>query len=734
MNGDESGRARIEKSLSRIPLAERPRVAIGLAVLLALILTRVAPAAEFWVATDGADSNAGTKAKPFATLERARDAVRQLAQAARPPKGGITVFLRAGDYFRTNAFELTSGDSGTPDSPILWTSCEGQAVRLLGGRALIGFKPVSDPAVLRRLVEQAREHVVELQLSAQGIQNFGEMKSRGFSRSGAVAHCELFFDHRPMTLARWPNEGEFAKIAGYPPASDRKDEHGGQLGELAGGFFYSGERPRSWQDTSDLWVHGYWAYDWANSFEKVASLDPEQHLVRPASPYGNYGFRKDQRFYFLNILEELDQPGEWYLDRKTGMLYFWPPAPNGRAGKSADETLLSLLDQPLLKLTDVSHVILRGLILEATRANAIEIRRGSDDRIEGCLIRNIGNSGVVVEGGTGHGIVSCDICDTGDGGVELTGGDRQTLRPGRHFVENCHFQRQGRWSKCYVPAIGMTGVGLRASHNLIQDHPHCAILFWGNDHLIEFNEIHHIALETGDVGAIYTGRDYTFRGNKVRYNYIHHTGGVGMGSMGVYMDDCVSGTEVFGNVFYKVHWAMFIGGGRDHRVDNNLFVDCDPAVRVDGRGLDPAPVWHDMVDDIMRKRLSEVPLPLYRERYPELKSLDAVYGPPAGPAITGEAFRGVPPDNNSITHNVCAGKWLEASWHAQPQVLKLENNLTNADSSLSVRVKVPTRATDFELTSDSPAWSLGFQHIPLSEIGLHEDDLRRQLKLARTRN
>src|SRR6266851_8607022 len=162
---------------------------------------------------------------------------------------------------------------------------------------------------------------------------------------------------------------------------------------------------------------------------------------------------------------------------------------------------------------------------------------------------------------------------------------------------------QCRWSKCYVPAVLLDGVGLRASHNLIHDHPHCAILFGGNDHLIEFNEIHHIALETGDVGAIYTGRDYTFRGNRIRHNYIHHTGGVGMGSMGVYMDDCVSGTEVFGNVFFKVHWAMFIGGGRDHRVENNLFVDCDPAVRADGRGLEPSPVWRDMVDSYMRQQL-----------------------------------------------------------------------------------------------------------------------------------
>jgi hypothetical protein len=653
-----------------------------LILIIGLFLGRSGIAAEFWVAINGSDANAGTRTQPFATLERARDAIRQLKQDGRLPKGGATISLRGGDYFRTNALELTAADSGRPESPIVWRAYRDEPVRLLGGRTLSGFTPVSDATVLARLDEKARGHVVQLNLHELGITDFGGMKSRGFGRPAVVAYCELFFDHRPMTLARWPNEGEFAKIAGYPAASDHKDEHGGNLGELPGGFFFSGDRPRRWQDASDLWVHGYWAYDWANSYEKVATLDVEQHLVKTAPPHGLYGFRKEQRFYFLNVLEELDQPGEWFLDRKSGVLYFWPPAHGEREGLRTHETLLSLLDQPLLKLTGVSHVTFRGLAFEATRGNGVEIHGGESDRIAGCLIRDVGNSGVVIEGGTSHGVMSCDLFDTGDGGVALTGGDRQTLTPGRHFVENCHFQRQGRWSKCYVPAIAMTGVGLRASHNLIHDHPHCAILYWGNDHVIEFNEIHHIALETGDVGAIYTGRDYTFRGNKVRYNFIHHTGGVGMGSMGVYMDDCVSGTEVFGNVFYKVHWAMFIGGGRDHRVENNLFVDCDPAVRADGRGLDHSPVWHEMVNDTMRKSLAQAPLALYRNRYPEMKFLDRYYGPPEGPAITGQAFHGVPPDNNLIVRNVCAGKWLEAGWHATPEMLRLENNLTNASSSL----------------------------------------------------
>ncbi|MGZ8899624.1 MAG: right-handed parallel beta-helix repeat-containing protein, partial [Limisphaerales bacterium] len=392
-----------------------------------------------------------------------------------------------------------------------------------------------------------------------------------------------------------------------------------------------------------------------------------------------------------------------------------------QSGKT--ETILSLSSEPLLRMKDASHLRVRGLILEATRGNAVEIRGGAGNLVVGCVIRNIGNNGVIIEGGQGHGLRSCDIFDTGDGGVALSGGDRQTLTAGGHFAENCHFQRQGRWSKCYVPAVLLNGVGQRASHNLIHDHPHAGILFNGNDHLIEFNDIHHIALETGDVGAIYTGRDFSFRGNRIRHNYIHETGGVGMGSMGVYMDDCVSGTEVFGNVFYKVHWAMFMGGGRDHRVENNLFVDCDPAIRADGRGLDRAPVWRNMVDDYMRKQLAAVPLSLYRERYPAMKSLDVCYGPPGGPAIVGDDFKGVPPEGNVIQRNVAIGKWFEAAWHAKPEMFEVRDNYVSTDA------KILGNATEgFRLPEDSPGWKVGFQSIPIDQIGVQGDEDRQRLE------
>jgi len=668
---------------------------------------------EFFVSMDGNDNNPGTINKPFLTPEKARNAIRELKNNGNPPDT-ILVYFRKGDYVRSKTLELILEDSGTANFPVVWMAYQGERVRFIGGMKISGFKRVKNNEILNRLDKPACDNVLVTDLRAHGINDFGKFSSRGFGRPTTPSHGELIFNNLPMTLARWPNTGEWERIKDFPRDSVKADGQGKKMGALAGGFFYSSDRPAKWKNTGNIWVYGYWAYDWANSYERVTELNPKRHFLKTAEPYGNYGFVKNQRFCFLNILEELDQPGEWFLDRDSGLLYFWPPS-----AIESGEAIFSELEEPFLLINNVSHVSFSGIEFEASRGNAIQIEVGEGNRIEGCMLRNIGNNAIIVNGGTNHGILSCDISDSGDCGVLLTGGDRKTLTSCGHFVENCHFQRQGRWTKCYVPAISMSGVGMRASHNLIHDHPHAAILFTGNEMMIEYNDIHHTAMETGDVGAIYTGRDYTYRGNSIRYNYIHETGGV-RGSKGIYMDDCVSGTEVYGNIFYKVHWGMFIGGGRDHLVENNLFVDCHLAVRADGRGVDPKPMWQNMVNNMMRESLKEVPVNLYRERYPAIKTLDRYYGKPGDKPITGKDFKGIPPEGNVIVTNVCFGPWKEITEFADEKIFDIRNNYITDDLN-----KVGTPETGFIIPSDSPVWKTGFKPIPFNEIGLYSDHYRK---------
>lgn len=619
----------------------RPLALLCAPVLLAQTTLHVAPRGD-----DAANGGAGA---PFRTLERARDAARQ---SARP----VTIVVQAGVYNRQRALEL-----GPADSNVEWRA-EG-AVSVSGGVVLPAgcFTAASNA----RLKPEARGKVVVCDVGKLGVARLGALTPRGFGRPRTPAHSEVFWNGKRMTLARWPND-RFARIAAPADPAPVDDDHGRRHGRLEYGF-RTGEQPGAWASVEDVWVHGYWSWDWANSYEAVESFDRATGVVRTRAPHGQYGFRTGQRFFFLNVLEELDSPGEYYVDRKAGQVYVWPPAEVRGASIS-----MSVLDEPLVKVAGARNLTLAGFSFETARGNAIEIAGGSNVRVENCLIRNTGNVAVTVEGGDHHAVSGCEVAQTGDGGIFLSGGDRRTLTAAGHEATDNHIHHIAEWTRTYQPGIRLEGVSLRAAHNLIHDGPHNAILMTGNDHMIEFNEIHRVCLETGDVGAFYLGRDWTERGVVVRHNYFHDTGGVGMGSMGIYLDDCASGVTVVGNIFERVPRAVFIGGGRDHLVDGNIFIDCDPAIHVDARGLDTRTVWRDMVQKTMRERLFamnylEAP---YARRYPGLINLKPYY----------DSGEGIPPEGNIVVNNICVrGRWMDIRKNAETTSIEIGNNLVGGE-------------------------------------------------------
>jgi len=198
--------------------------------------------------------------------------------------------------------------------------------------------------------------------------------------------------------------------------------------------------------------------------------------------------------------------------------------------------------------------------------------------------------------------------------------------------------------------------------------------------------------------------DWNERGNVVRYNYIHHVYGFqGKGCVGVYLDALFSSMHCYGNVFYQVPQAAFIGGGRDSIIENNLFIDCKPAIHVDARGLG----WCKGIEPYLRKRLAEIPYtkPPWSTRYPEMQSI-----------LTNNPMA---PVDNVFRCNVCwLGRWDDIEEKARP-FLKFENNLIGKDPLL-----VDAKRLDFRLQKNSPAWSMGFKAIPVEKIGLYKDALR----------
>lgn len=692
-----------------------------IALVTLLLAIQTVRAAEFFVAPDGSDTNPGSEAAPFATLERARDALRTVRQNEGLPAGGATVWIRGGEYYRSDTFALSEQDSGTEHGPVVYRAFGDEPARLVGGRTLApaDFRPVTDPAVLARFEPEAREHVVEADLGALGI----GMPDEWPDRSRGIEGPELYFDDQPMQLARWPNEGwvTIAEVIdrGVAPLDPSQNER--EIGVRGGAFVYNEDRPARWRVEDGVWLLGFWCHDWASECLRVESIDPGNRRMTLAAPH-TYGIGPSskwnthpRRYYALNLLEELDAPGEWYLDRQAKRLYFRPPAP--LEGK---RVVLSLLTKPLVSLSNASHVILRGLTLEASRGGGVRISGGTGNLVAGCTLVNLADTAVAVTGGTRHGVVSCDLWNLGRGGIVLRGGDRKTLTPGEHYAVNNHIRHFARLQRTYAGGIHLGGVGNRAAHNRIHDTPHSAMFHGGNEHLIELNEIHDVALETSDVGAIYTGRDWTSRGNIVRHNLIRDLGAVGSaGTMGVYLDDCASGDQVIGNVFYRVQRAAFIGGGRDNLVANNIFIESRHAVHIDARGLrraKPGSGVRDGWDLLAKAEALDYRAPPWSTRYPELaRVMDEEPLLPLG---------------NVIERNLAVDceNWLNAGSdmreHLDRVIFRDNLVLEGEDPGF-----VDREAKHFQLKDDSPVYRKipGFERIPFERIGLFTDEYRHRL-------
>ena len=682
--------------------------------------------------------------------------IRKIKQINGLPKGGITVELAGGKYELTAPVELDSEDSGTDISPVVYRNIPGEKVQISGSRTVTDWKQVTDENVLEKFDPSARGKVFQSDLRDIGIQEFGElgldpawelqeylaridnqgedwigdaMAAKEYSKSGKkiFPRMELFFNDIPMEISHWPNTG-FARIKDVLGKTELNVR--GVIGCREGIFVYNGNRPDRWTKEKDGFVRGYWFRDWELQCHKIASIDTIQNIISVEPPYHYYGYRKGQWFYGLNMMCELTMPGEFYIDRGSGILYFWPPAPIKQARVEVS------VSNGFFILNNSSFIKIQNLDFKTGRGTAVIIKECQNCNVTGCTFLNMGNHAVTVFEGKECSVTGCDISNSGGGGIYLVGGDRKTLTPAGHYADNNHIHHFGRWDRTYRPGIFLSGVGLRASHNLIHNAPHAAILFGGMENTIEYNEIHDVCQESNDAGTIYAGRSWTLRGNIIRYNYLHDISGFeGKGCVGVYLDDAFSGAEVTGNIFKNVTESVKIGGGRDNNVINNIFVDCAPSLEIDARGMG----W--MIDLPLRwvKEANEkgtvggiaFDKPPYSTRYPRLMT-----------ALTDEPTA---PKGNVVARNVCfggswdkpAGFWKNSIEKKALPYLKMEDNVIAPNSGVQDSLSKSILITDpmftdrknpekgnFQLDPGSPAFSHGFIQIPFEKIGPYKSNER----------
>lgn len=418
--------------------------------------------------------------------------------------------LRAGEYFPTAGVQapllnLSVPDSGTADAPITWRAYPGDtgAVRFMGGMDVpaSAWKPWSGGA----------QGVVVANLTAAlGLTptEFSSIVGGGGLGSCNNNRMQLYVGTSPMTLARYPNVNLTSGYWQWDSIASVVD--------VNKAFTYSGDRPAQWAAhpnpnpaANPMFVHGYWTFGWADSRVAVSAIDTATRTITVAQP-PVYGFKAKARWYAFNVLAELDQPGEYFLDVASGSLYFMPPAGFDPATMAAT---VSVVTTGIIMNT-VSHVHLDGIAMSHGQLQGVDAVNVANVSLSNCDFSAQGEVGVSLRGADSV-LQSSSVTDVGCKNVVVEGGDLTTLAPGNVTVRSSVLRRNSLWTRTYTPAISWGGCGNSYINNTISDGPHTAILGGGNNNLFQGNDISHYCYEVTDAGAYYSGRNWARRGNRI---------------------------------------------------------------------------------------------------------------------------------------------------------------------------------------------------------------------------
>lgn len=533
----------------------------------------------YYIAADGSDSADGSLKAPFKTLEKARDKVREIIAAGAYPEDGITVYLRGGDYELAQSFELTAADSGTENAPVTYTSYPGETARLTGSKKLSfeQFEAIAQEQASKLIDKTAAKNVLQIDLNKQGITDFGQLSRRGFLITAEqTVQPELYIDGSRMQLSRWPNT-EWVGTSGIVRSGARS-----QKGVLEGAVYnIDYDRPTKWKtNINEIYTAGVLGPNYFYGYFPIESIAAGQITLKEGSVTSYYS---KHFIRYENVFEELDAPGEYYIDRTAGMLYLYPPQGFG----ANTDIRLSMLSENVVSGTDVKNVTLKNLKIDGSRAGGIRVNGVDRFTIENCEVSGTGTNGIYVRG-TNSVVKNSVIHDIGATGISMNGGDYQNAVSGNNVVTNNHIYRAAQIERSYQSGItlGHQSVGAVVSHNEIHDMPHAAVIIYGPNHTVEYNNIYDAVKEFHDMDAIYMNvYQYPWERNVVvRRNFIHDLGHETfterqMNVAGIRSDNNGNGLQVVENVFYNIGYQNANGiraicaQGIENVVKNNLFID-----------------------------------------------------------------------------------------------------------------------------------------------------------------
>ena len=541
----------------------------------------------FFVSPYGDDGAAGTEQTPFATVSRAQQAVRNV-KVQGSLTSPVVVNILGGTYDLERPLVLTPEDSGTADCPVTYRGVGDQPAVISGGRRIDGFRK--------------NGHLWTATLDDV--------------KAGDWSFNQLYVNGHRRTRARTPNEGEYFRI--------RSALSGEQESRI--GFVYGDGDIQPWKSLEDavFVVFGSW-YTTIHCVDRLDAANRTVWFTNPSGrPFGWY--EKNLRYYVENIAEGLDQPGEWYLDRKAGVLSYYP-----LPGETLETAVVvaPTVRQTLVRFegapgTDryVEHVHLQNLQFRHTDAylpkDLYDARQGAtvqeagivadgarDCAIENCEVANMGEHGIWFRDDCHRNVIrKCHVHELGGGGIYIGekwrwGNDCPGWPGYRNYEDIPHFTEHNVVDNCFVHDgcsmfAGSIGIWIgQAAHTTVSHNDVCDMSYSGisvgwdwsgnkstcHHNLIERNRIHHLGHgRMNDMAGIYTLGVST--GTVLQHNVIHDvhayqsTVGYCLGA-GIYLDQSSAEITIEKNVCYNVSNAgFFLHHGARNRIVNNVL--CRP--------------------------------------------------------------------------------------------------------------------------------------------------------------